>query len=57
MTETQTLPQGPCHRGGGPSPVRDQPEPKLDHGMNQTVCHSNSGKEEATYGREDQKVL
>lgn len=57
MTETQTLLQGPCHRGGGPSPVHDQPEPKLDHGMNQTVCHSNSGKEEATYGQEDQKVL
>ena len=37
--------------------MRDQPEPKLDHGMNQTVCHSNPGKEEATSGWGDQKVL
>ena len=47
----------PLSPGGGPSPVRGQPEASMDTGVNQKGCHSNSGKEEPTAGRGDQKEL
>ena len=37
--------------------MRGQPEARMDTGVNQKGCHSNSGKEEPTAGRGDQKEL
>lgn len=55
MTETQPLPQGPSHQGGGPSPLHGQPEARMDTGVNEKGYHSNSGKEEPTLGGETRK--